>query len=70
MYMTVMFGALTFGSALWGQVATLTSLSASIQTINAATTEHVGFENAVTLPKLANAGCTRLPITNSSTAAP
>jgi len=34
-------------------VATLTSLGASIQSINAATTEHVGFENAVALPKLA-----------------
>ena len=34
-------------------VATLTSLGASIQSINAATTEHVGYENAVGLPKLA-----------------
>ena len=34
-------------------VETLTSLGASIQSINAATTEHVGFENAVALPKLA-----------------
>jgi type VI secretion system protein ImpA len=33
--------------------ATLTSVGASIQSINAATTEHVGFENAVALPKLA-----------------
>jgi type VI secretion system protein ImpA len=38
---------------LAGAVETLTSLSASIQSINAVTTEHVGFENAVTLPKLA-----------------
>src|ERR1700683_3157755 len=38
---------------LAGAVATLTSLSASIQSINAATTEHVGYENAVALPKLA-----------------
>jgi type VI secretion system protein ImpA len=38
---------------LAGAVATLTSLSASIQSINAVTTEHVGFENAVALPKLA-----------------
>ena len=32
---------------------TLENLGASIQSINAATTEHVGFENAVGLPKLA-----------------
>ena len=38
---------------LAGAVETLKSLGASIQTINAATTEHVGFENAVGLPKLA-----------------
>jgi type VI secretion system protein ImpA len=38
---------------LAGAVEMLTSLGASIQTINAATTEHVGFENAVALPKLA-----------------
>ena len=38
---------------LAGAVATLTSLSASIQTIGAATTEHVGYEDAVALPKLA-----------------
>jgi type VI secretion system protein ImpA len=38
---------------LAGVVATLTSLGASIQTINAVTTEHVGYENAVGLPKLA-----------------
>ena len=38
---------------LAGVVAMLTSLGASIQTINAATTEHVGYENAVALPKLA-----------------
>jgi type VI secretion system protein ImpA len=31
----------------------LTSLGASIQSINATTTEHVGYENAVALPKLA-----------------
>jgi MFS family permease len=30
MYMTVMFGALTLGSALWGQLATLTSLQVSL----------------------------------------
>jgi MFS family permease len=30
MYMTVMFGSLTLGSALWGQLATLTSLQASL----------------------------------------
>ncbi len=34
-------------------VETLTNLGASIQSIKAATTEHVGFENAVELPKLA-----------------
>ena len=38
---------------LAGAVETLTSVGASIQTINAATTEHVGYENAVALPKLA-----------------
>ncbi len=38
---------------LAGVVATLTSLGASIQSINAVTTEHVGYENAVALPKLA-----------------
>ncbi len=38
---------------LVGAVETLKSLGASIQAINAATTEHVGFENAVGLPKLA-----------------
>jgi type VI secretion system protein ImpA len=38
---------------LAGAVGSLTSLSASIQSINAVTTEHVGFENAVALPKLA-----------------
>jgi type VI secretion system protein ImpA len=38
---------------LTGAVGTLKNLGASIQTINAATTEHVGFENAVELPKLA-----------------
>ena len=38
---------------LAGVVEILTSVSASIQTINATTTEHVGFENAVALPKLA-----------------
>jgi len=38
---------------LAGAVGTLTSLSASIQSINAVTTEHVGYENAVALPKLA-----------------
>jgi type VI secretion system protein ImpA len=38
---------------LAGVVATLTTLSASIQAINAVTTEHVGYENAVALPKLA-----------------
>jgi MFS family permease len=30
MYMTVMFGSLTIGSAIWGQLATLTSLQASL----------------------------------------
>jgi len=30
MYMTVMFGSLTLGSALWGQLATLTSLQAAL----------------------------------------
>jgi type VI secretion system protein ImpA len=40
-------------ATLAGAVEMLTSVSASIQTINAATTEHVGFENAVALPKLA-----------------
>lgn len=30
MYMTVMFGALTLGSALWGQLATVTSLQTSL----------------------------------------
>lgn len=30
MYMTVMFGSLTVGSALWGQLATLTSLQAAL----------------------------------------
>jgi type VI secretion system protein ImpA len=34
-------------------VETLKSLGASIQSIKAATTEHVGYENAVELPKLA-----------------
>jgi type VI secretion system protein ImpA len=38
---------------LAGAVEMLTSVGASIQTINAATTEHVGYENAVALPKLA-----------------
>ena len=38
---------------LAGAVETLTNLGASIQSIKAATTEHVGFENAVELPKLA-----------------
>jgi type VI secretion system protein ImpA len=38
---------------LAGAVETLTKLGASIQSIKAATTEHVGFENAVELPKLA-----------------
>jgi type VI secretion system protein ImpA len=38
---------------LAGAVETLTSVGVSIQTVNAATTEHVGFENAVALPKLA-----------------
>jgi type VI secretion system protein ImpA len=38
---------------LAGAVASLTSLTASIQSINAVTTEHVGYENAVALPKLA-----------------
>jgi MFS family permease len=30
MYMTVMFGSLTLGSALWGQLATLTSIQATL----------------------------------------
>jgi hypothetical protein len=30
MYMTVMFASLTFGSALWGQLATLTSLQTAL----------------------------------------
>ena len=30
MYMTVMFGSLTLGSALWGQLATVTSLQAAL----------------------------------------
>ena len=30
MYMTVMFGSLTLGSAVWGQLATLTSLQAAL----------------------------------------
>jgi hypothetical protein len=30
MYMTVMFGSLTIGSALWGQLATITSLQAAL----------------------------------------
>jgi MFS family permease len=30
MYMTVMFGSLTLGSALWGQIATLTSLQVAL----------------------------------------
>ena len=30
MYMTIMFGSLTLGSALWGQLATLTSLQAAL----------------------------------------
>jgi len=30
MYMTVMFGSMTIGSALWGQVATLTNLQAAL----------------------------------------
>lgn len=30
MYMTVMFGSLTLGSAVWGQLATLTSLQATL----------------------------------------
>jgi type VI secretion system protein ImpA len=38
---------------LAGAVATLTGLGASIQSINAVTTEHVGYESAVALPKLA-----------------
>src|ERR1700729_3716275 len=38
---------------LAGAVEMLTSVGASIQTINAATTEHAGYENAVALPKLA-----------------
>jgi type VI secretion system protein ImpA len=38
---------------LAGAVGMLTSLGASIQSINATTTEHVGYENAVALPKLA-----------------
>jgi len=37
---------------LAGAVGMLTSLGASIQSINATTTEHVGYENAVALPKL------------------
>ena len=32
MYMTVMFGSLTLGSALWGQIATITSLKAALFT--------------------------------------
>jgi hypothetical protein len=36
MYMTVMFGSLTLGSALWGQLATLTSLQAALFTAAAA----------------------------------
>jgi type VI secretion system protein ImpA len=38
---------------LAGAVETLTNFGASIQSIRVATTEHVGFENAVELPKLA-----------------
>jgi type VI secretion system protein ImpA len=38
---------------LAGAVEMLTSVGASVRTINAATTEHVGYENAVALPKLA-----------------
>ena len=38
---------------LAGVVETLKSLGASIQSIKTATTEHVGFENGVELPKLA-----------------
>ena len=38
---------------LAGAVETLTNLGASIQSIKAATIEHVGFENAIQLPKLA-----------------
>lgn len=38
---------------LAGAVATLKNLGASIQSIKAATTEHVGYEKAVELPKLA-----------------
>ena len=38
---------------LAGVVETFKNLGASIQSIRAATTEHVGFENAVELPKLA-----------------
>ena len=38
---------------LAGAVETLTNLGASIQSINVVTTEHVGYENAVALPKLA-----------------
>ena len=38
---------------LAGAVEMLTSVSASVRTINAATIEHVGYENAVALPKLA-----------------
>jgi type VI secretion system protein ImpA len=38
---------------LAGAVGMLTSLGASIQSINATTTEHVGYENAIALPKLA-----------------
>ena len=38
---------------LAGAVETLTNLGASIQSIKSATIEHVGFENAIQLPKLA-----------------
>ena len=38
---------------LAGAVETLTNLGASIQSIKAVTIEHVGFENAIQLPKLA-----------------
>ena len=38
---------------LAGAVETLTNLGASIQSIKATTIEHVGFENAIQLPKLA-----------------
>jgi type VI secretion system protein ImpA len=38
---------------LAGAVETLTNLGASIQSIRSATIEHVGFENAIQLPKLA-----------------